>query len=450
VQTITADSGVPPQIDLPAQEGESGAPAQFSYFSASVEPKRISTDGATMVTITLRDLVLAEVPQLTVSTCPNTGAPNTVSEVQLSDVQLLDSQTLQATVPSGMSEGMYGLRLTGSTGDALSLINDFGIMRPADGQPGSWRIATALRSPGRYAFATIAAAGRLYIVGGDQAEPMVESAPILADGSLGAWQDEPALNTPRRDFALVAAGDYLYAIGGTHPRGFTALASVERAPLLSGGIGPWETISELPAPRSSILAVVVRNRVYALGGITSDDLHNSAFAADILPNGDLGPWESVIPPVVREQSIATVAGDFIYLLGGVDGTVQRSRVRADGFLEAWEPLRSSLRSHSAGGAAVIGDTLYLIGGFYGCIYGSNFVERTTINPDGSLGPWEPVGSSYFGHGDGGVTVWNDTLYAVGGLSGFGSSFSGVEYARFGAPAPNQNLTPQIWLPQLWR
>lgn len=110
-----------------------------------------------------------------------------------------------------------------------ALISESGELSP-------WRIEKShLRTP-RFIASAISSGNVLYIAGGhDGANRLssVESALIEQDGTLGAWQENLPLATPRSATALVSHNRILYILGGGG--GSNVLASVESSIQLPGG-----------------------------------------------------------------------------------------------------------------------------------------------------------------------------------------------------------------------
>ncbi len=128
----------------------------------------------------------------------------------------------------------------------------------------------------------------------------VERAKIDAEGNLGPWQPTTPMLAPRRSFAAVAAGDYLYAFGGRNSTG-GGLSSVERAAIhADGSLGPWESMPAMASTRHQFAATVWDDHVYALGGESSAGAR-SVEAARIQPDGSLGPWEIISEMTTSRQ-----------------------------------------------------------------------------------------------------------------------------------------------------
>lgn len=87
----------------------------------------------------------------------------------------------------------------------------------ADGSLGAWSDTSPLTGAAREYNAAFAMKGRVYVIGGENAgQPIREasSAPVQADGSLGAWAAEPPLLAARWSPAATAWNGCLYAFGG--------------------------------------------------------------------------------------------------------------------------------------------------------------------------------------------------------------------------------------------
>lgn len=87
------------------------------------------------------------------------------------------------------------------------------------------------------------------------------------NASSGPWELTSAMNSGRWRFAGVAAGNYLYALGGNGRDSSITLSSVERAAInADGSLDPWQFTTSLSVARGSHAAVAVDGYIYTLGG----------------------------------------------------------------------------------------------------------------------------------------------------------------------------------------
>lgn len=253
----------------------------------------------------------------------------------------------------------------------------------ADGVPGPWTATTPL--PRAFAGAS-ALAARGYVVltggqvsgaGGVQGLTRVTdtyTAPIAADGSVGAWKPGPALPAPRFHHPSVYHDGWVYVVGG---QGATeADAGVFAARLgADGTLGPWQQLRALPEPRSHHAVVVERGAVYVIGGLGGNAArnpvqHKSVLRAAIARDGTLGEWRQVseLPHSYATHS-AFVFGDALWVVGGVEDNatfsphVWRAPLSRQGVVGAWAEAQSLPfgRGH-VHVTPVIGGRVYSIGG----------------------------------------------------------------------------------------
>jgi hypothetical protein len=253
----------------------------------------------------------------------------------------------------------------------------------ADGLPGPWVASTPLPKPLAGASA-VAARGYVVLTGG-QVAPQgglrglvrvaeTYTAPIAADGSLGAWTPRPALPAPRFHHPSVYHDGRVYVVGG---QGATeAEAGVFAARLgADGSLGAWQTLRPLPEPRSHHAIVIDRGALYVIGGLAGNPArqpvqHKSVLRATIGRDGTLGEWQTVseLPHSYATHS-AFVSGDALWVVGGVEDNttfsarVWRAPLSRAGVLGAWsevQPLPFG-RGH-VHQTPVIGGRVYSVGG----------------------------------------------------------------------------------------
>lgn len=169
--------------------------------------------------------------------------------------------------------------------------------------------------------------GRLYTLGGGW--PPFESATYFADinpdGSLGPWVATTPLPGARQHHAVLFHNDRVYAIGGVGGGCCTVLDEVISAPInADGSLGAWRSETALPFPLWGHSAVVVGGRILVFGGRTdygdSGAVH-AVYAADVnVTDGTLSSWTQVdqLPGIADELFGLAYASNVnvVYLIAG--------------------------------------------------------------------------------------------------------------------------------------
>jgi hypothetical protein len=180
---------------------------------------------------------------------------------------------------------------------------------------------------GRFHSAMVEAKDHLYVTGGlawdtQAATDTVQVAPILEDGTLGAWTSS-TLPSPRSHHASFVYEDYLYVAGGLEgaPAGINqTLGDVLRAPIADDGtLGEWEPAGSMPGPRSTHAAFVRGACVYFVGGLEGLNRKADCVATPIDEQGFLGAGVSLpgqMPNARSHTHQAVLAGDHVVVMGG--------------------------------------------------------------------------------------------------------------------------------------
>ena len=263
----------------------------------------------------------------------------------------------------------------------------------AETTPRVWITSASLPAAVVYSQA-IVTKNRVYLLGGDvngTYSSAVFTAPINTDGTLGEWTTSNSLPANVSLSQAIVTKDRVYLLGGVTNGAYSA--TVYTAPINPDGtLGVWTTGSPLPTAVSYSQAIVTKNKVYLLGGYSNGSYYSTVYTAPISADGTLGEWTTGTSlPVAVASSQSVVTKDRVYLLGGYTSsgftsTVYTAPISADGTLGAWTtgtPLPIDLYDSQA---IVIEGRVYLLGGH---IDGSrsSAVFTAPINPDGTLGAW---------------------------------------------------------------
>lgn len=358
----------------------------------------------------------------------------------------------------------------------------------ADGTLGPFTDSRDLVIP-RYAPAVVTVGSWLYVIGGEDSGA-IERAPIAADGSLGAFTATgQTLAMPQSGATVHVVGDHVVVIGGNGPTGVTG--AIQRAPILEdGSLGAFTLTGSLITPRGLHTSAVVGGWLYVLGGADGPPV-TTIERAPIGTDGMVGAF-SVVPgrTITRTQAQAIVLGDSLYVVGGTYQTaggeleIQRTTIAADGSLGAFTTSTSTLSTrrnapaiaivgnsvHVIGGAngqylatiehaqigsvmalgnfenvsgsvlpnprirsmaAVIGNHLYILGG-HDATTVFRTVERAPIAADGSLGTFVTAGNLVAGRANAQSAVVGNFLYVIGGMELDGTPVTTIERATIAA------------------
>ena len=207
----------------------------------------------------------------------------------------------------------------------------------------------------------------------------------------------------------------------------------------------WTQTTSLPQPLQGLGAAFVpaanasvsaTNYVFVVGGAAdqTNAATTSVYRAQTQQTGALSAWTPASTPLpVSRAYHATVAASaytaaldttttaaYLYAIGGVDSsgatvnTVYYSKVALDGSNGAWQattPLPSALHSASA---VVFRGYIYVAGGANGQNGPTLGAIRAAVNPDGTIGAWQPMSALPSGVAFQALVNFGPYLYAVGG------------------------------------
>jgi hypothetical protein len=173
----------------------------------------------------------------------------------------------------------------------------------------------------------VVSGSHIYAVGGFGGVMLdtVERVEVLEDGHLGEWVLEPEIMTiPRYVNGVQEAAGAIYVIGGHAQKRGGGIDYVELAKIKEeGGLGPWKRTSPLGEARFGLLSVVYKDYLYALGGIggvSGLDFTATGEKALIGPDGELAAWQPTTPfSQPRATYSMVVVKNRVYILGGAWG-----------------------------------------------------------------------------------------------------------------------------------
>lgn len=217
---------------------------------------------------------------------------------------------------------------------------------------------------------------------------------LTPTGSLYDYGVAGHLPLPLQHATASIHNGWLFVTGGWSD--FGVRADVRVAAVGSdGNLGSFRSLPNLPGKRWAHQAVVVRNRLYVIGGsdysqdTPSGGRKSTVWHASINSNGTLGAWQNAAPlPEPLFSHEAVTIGDDIYVVGGESPTGTSDRTHyasvdpADGSIDSWETAAQLLPGGGRSShAAVAKDNKIVVTGGSGH---PNAVEVTTTSEPGNF------------------------------------------------------------------
>jgi hypothetical protein len=208
-----------------------------------------------------------------------------------------------------------------------------------------------------------------------------------------------------------------------------------------GLAAPWVQTTSLPDGYNAHTLVYASGYLYNIGGSDNTDgdaAGTNVFCAQVHSDGTIGAWTNAtsLPEAVLNHA-SVVANGFVYVLGGyhfnpatfddvASDIVYYSKVNTNGSLDSWQtanPLPNGLVYLSA---SVWNNTIYVVGGLDANSDLTKMVYSAQIQADGSISAWitqaqlpVPIYTQ--------AEVANGFLYVIGGLINGGSEAANTVY-----------------------
>ncbi|MHB9032762.1 MAG: Kelch repeat-containing protein [Anaerolineae bacterium] len=245
---------------------------------------------------------------------------------------------------------------------------------------------------------------------GTAANPFVDDTasqnPLLPIGASGRWHRQAALSEPRARFAQVTVANRIYVLGGLTSEGWSSAVEV-----YDPDSDTWQRLADKPTAVANVGAVVLDGLIYIPGG--QDSSGQAVTVHEVYdPAADTWRTAAPLPHPLCAYAIAVDKHGY-YLLGGWDGSNYLASVYYyDAASDSWSE-RGSLTSPRGFAAAVLADSqIYLVGGYNGKRV-LNLVETADPSASGKLS-WHRLAPLAIPRAGLGLAALNGSLYAVGG------------------------------------
>jgi cysteine-rich repeat protein len=210
--------------------------------------------------------------------------------------------------------------------------------------------------------AVVAAAGRLYVLGGFAGAGDAVSAASTFEPATGRWDSIAPLPAPRAAAAAQLLAAELHVIGGSD-------AGLSRAEhfVYSFANESWSAGAPLAAPRERHMSAVVDGRLLVLGGSRAG---TSADAAALTSVEAYDPatnaWVSLAPLLTpRRSGTATLTRGQLVVTGGADAAALVATEGYDPTTSTWTRLPPAPIGRVGAVGARFGNGVYIVGGAIG-------------------------------------------------------------------------------------
>ncbi|XP_034241117.1 kelch-like ECH-associated protein 1B isoform X5 [Thrips palmi] len=229
------------------------------------------------------------------------------------------------------------------------------------------------------------------------------------------WTPLAKLTVPRSGLGGAFLKGMFYAVGGRNNAPGSSYDSdwVDRYhPVLD----QWRPCSPMTTPRNRVGVAVMDGYLYAVGGSSGSDYHDSVERYD--PDEDR--WTLICPMAKKRLGVGVaVVNRMLYAMGGYDGSLRLNSAECyHPENNEWTPISSMRVARSGAGVATLNNHVYIVGGYDGSKQLSS-VERYDTETD----TWEFRAPIRIARSALSVTVLDGKLYAMGGYDG--SSFLSI-------------------------
>ena len=247
----------------------------------------------------------------------------------------------------------------------------------ANGVIGAWTLATALPGPA-YSHGLFVTKNRVFIAGitdGSGTTTTVYTAPINSDGTLGTWTTGPALPAAMGEPAAFITKNRAYLVSSNYNGAIQTYSAVVSAPINSDGtLGVWTREADLSVPMKGAKAVVTKNKVYFICG-------NPVQSVAINTIGTIGTIvaEASLPESANGASVVVTKGR-VYVIGNQPSQSSFSaRINSDDTLGGWIPMTPFANTMYHSSPVITSAGIHMLGGFSGEGTAMKYVYRAPFD-----------------------------------------------------------------------
>ena len=263
--------------------------------------------------------------------------------------------------------------------------------------------------------------GKIYAIGGRNDAGYLSTNEEY-DPATNTWTTKTLMPTPRSDFGIAVFQNKIYCIGGIidfdwsgHGEGILCAVNEVYDPLTD----TWENKTAMPTKRQRPKANAVNGKIYLIGGFQYHDSYYSNYGTIELnvnevydPETDSWSTKTPIPTTSSNPASATI-NNKIYVISGFHSNLNQIYDPESDTWSQGAPIPTAVALAGAGATSdeMAPKRIYVIGGYPS-------YDEVSLNQvyDPQTDTWASGRQMPTARHSLGVTVMNDTLYAIGGGS----------------------------------
>ena len=228
-----------------------------------------------------------------------------------------------------------------------------------------------------------------------------------------AWETKKSLPAPRAAAAVAVYDGKAYVFGGSSNGAQAYLGTKHKTTFMyDPKTDTWTQKADMPTARAALSAVVVKDKIYVIGGYYDSTPTRTNVVEIYDPKTDTwSKGENMLTP--RSWTNALTIGDFIYVFSGsnYNNNVVKSIEYYDTKQDKWFKKKDAPFALSGTGMAEVSGKIYAFGG-------GNFSNLSNIiyEYDPVLDVWTNIGKMPVALSSFGVTVMEGKIYILGGNS----------------------------------